>query len=342
MSLVANWRLQETGGVIACDDAGTNNGTWDSAELITNGDMSVAGDWTDTALNSPPSAGGWSIGAGVATRATGETVSSGILQANKVNLGKEYLFSALITTTGSPDGVLRFNAGGFQFSSGTKAAGPVTFTESILVTNPNQNGWALYQGTTDWEGTVDDASCKQNIFRDNGGILFNGTSDFIQVPDNAALDFGTGAFTLAMWLNPAAAIPPAVKKVLQKFNVAGYAIFHNNADGKWGFATFSGSADEIKSNTSAVANTWQHVAATRDASGNMLIYIDGIVQTDTGSDVADLDNVGDLFISSTGAASFFDGSISDVRIYDEALSASEIYNIANPLTPFKFITEIRN
>jgi len=77
--------------------------------------------------------------------------------------------------------------------------------------------------------------------------------------------------------------------------------------------------------------SWHHAALTVDGSGNAILYLDGVaVDTDTGANF--LDNVanptsmaiGNNDDSGGGRQWAFDGVLSDVRVYDAALSATEI------------------
>ena len=110
-----------------------------------------------------------------------------------------------------------------------------------------------------------------------------------------------------------------------------------NIDGAWTIPTLG--IDKLQT----IALTYDSDSAANDP----VIYIDGVSQTVTETSTPDATRTSDaannLIVGNLDAGNrTFNGTISDVRIYDEALSASEIYNIANPLTPFKFITEIRN
>ncbi len=51
MALVGEWKLNEQSGIIVNDSAGSNNGTWSGAELVTNGAMTDLTGWTQTDLD---------------------------------------------------------------------------------------------------------------------------------------------------------------------------------------------------------------------------------------------------------------------------------------------------
>ena len=74
---------------------------------------------------------------------------------------------------------------------------------------------------------------------------------------------------------------------------------------------------------------WRHIAAVKDG-GEMRLYVDGAkVGTSGVFDPADYDISNDrpLLIGS-GAHDYFKGSMSDLRIYNRALSESELQELA--------------
>jgi len=84
---------------------------------------------------------------------------------------------------------------------------------------------------------------------------------------------------------------------------------------------------DIISSSNVNDNLWHNVACSIDRSGNGQIYIDGVAD---GASVA-INNEGmstttDLSIGkrSYTALEYFNGSLDDVRIYNRALSASEV------------------
>ena len=95
-----------------------------------------------------------------------------------------------------------------------------------------------------------------------------------------------------------------------------------------------GMSDYLNSGQSPVVGTWQHIAATYDGT-TARYYIDGAQvasrTVNNGAGVSDTWRIG-AYGGSPGG--FFDGLIDDVRIYNRALSASEIQtDMAQPVPP---------
>ncbi len=82
----------------------------------------------------------------------------------------------------------------------------------------------------------------------------------------------------------------------------------------------------LDSDSAVVINRWYHVVVTLDTSYNMKMYIDGVRQTEA-------PNSGSLFSSDSTLSisgefeSRFDGKIDEVRIYNRALSSSEVLQL---------------
>ena len=88
---------------------------------------------------------------------------------------------------------------------------------------------------------------------------------------------------------------------------------------------------ESASNT-ALANTWNHVCMTltlNDSSG-LNMYINGVKTPDSPLTTSGIDNIdGGTTALTVGSPRYFDGQIDEVRIYNRALSADEVYQLYN-------------
>ena len=74
-------------------------------------------------------------------------------------------------------------------------------------------------------------------------------------------------------------------------------------------------------------NKWMHVAGTYDGS-SMKLYIDGKLEAEQSASGIMSTNTEPLYIGTRGGYSTWNGDISDVRIYDKALSENEITELA--------------
>lgn len=154
--------------------------------------------------------------------------------------------------------------------------------------------------------------------------LFDGTGDYLSVPDAASLDFGTGDFTVEGWFR--AANFTAVPFLWHKFGAGSGASngWFIEVDGSNVYAGKGVATSGTDFGTFAVSlstNTWYHIAVTR--TGNDLqVYIGGnSIGTFTpggGGIATDVDNSSPMILGG-GGGSFFtttnlNGRMKDWRV----------------------------
>lgn len=167
--------------------------------------------------------------------------------------------------------------------------------------------------------------------------LERGSTQYGTVAHHADLEFGTGDFTISLWIK-LETLPSAAGGnfyVIDKHTAGvfeGYFLYLDNADDKIKFAILDGAGgfDLCISNAALIAATWYHIIAER-ASGVMTLYVDTSAQTDTELNTEDVDTGDDIRIGATSTpSSYFDGLIDEVRIDSRALSQTErteLYNL---------------
>ena len=200
-------------------------------------------------------------------------------------------------------------------------------------------------GYWDFENdTVKDASIYANDGTINGAsnvdgkigkaLLFNGTSDYISVPDNDMLDFGAlDSFTVVAWVetNNNGSTEYAVSKLAGPLSSnAGWALRKLSTD----LFTFSISdgKNEVSSSSNLALNdgNWHFVVGVRDTdAGKLFLYIDGVLQNDQPDDTpASLENPMELRIGNRGDNKVpWEGKIDEVRVYNRALTPIEVENL---------------
>jgi hypothetical protein len=166
-----------------------------------------------------------------------------------------------------------------------------------------------------------------------GALSFDGTNDYVSVPDSDNWNFGTGDFSIETWVN-FATLPAQQPIIGQRYD----------GDNQWWLHRTSSNTLRYYNQISGVLNIdlssavltwetgkWYSVVLTRNGN-NFNIYLDGrSVASTTDSDSASNFSI-PLKIGEFGA-SYFKGTIDSTRIYKgRALSANEIlsnYNAGN-------------
>jgi hypothetical protein len=182
------------------------------------------------------------------------------------------------------------------------------------------------------DGTINGATRATPGWNGQGAcLLFNGSNARVEVPDAADLRFSaTARYTLAAWVNWTT-LPGHWSGIVTKGREVGnwYGIWLDPTN-RWVFG--HGGNNQIGS--AALANVWIHVAMVYD-SGTKRIYLNGSLDNETTSS-QNGDNSGDLwFGAAKGITEFAPARIDDIRIYDRALTASQIEEVING-TPLVF------
>jgi len=152
---------------------------------------------------------------------------------------------------------------------------------------------------------------------------FDGSNNFVQVPNNSALNFVSAPFTISTWvkLNPGIS-SGSYKRVVDKTqagtgNGYGFDIRDYTVIRMLGSTNFS-------INYNLNADQWYHLAIISNGSGTGSVYVNGQL-AGSGSYAHVNAWTGDLhFGKASDQTSFFDGSIDDVRIDNIARTPEEI------------------
>jgi hypothetical protein len=177
----------------------------------------------------------------------------------------------------------------------------------------------------------------------NGALAFDGTNEFVEVPDHADLDFGTGDFSVSFWVNKRAG-SSGWDNIwgVNKWHTGGATPGQNEwtvgiggqNDNKPTFSVEVGTARYRAASPDEISlNAWHHLVGVRNG-GSLLLYVDGEEKDryeTLGS--AAVNNVGrDLYVASSASGRFNPNAIfDDLQIYDTALVAWQVETMfANP------------
>ena len=210
--------------------------------------------------------------------------------------------------------------------------------------NPLNKGTVLALAMNEGHGDkVQDLSMKRNHGTLNGfafpptvasgwnpgragvGLNFDGSNDYVDCGNDASLNV-TDAITLSVWIN-GSLYAGSTRRIIHKNK--SYALYYTpTEDGRVGLVFYVWNGTFICTNTTPNTNTWYNVIATYNsnaAGNNMKIYVNGILIVE-GVDVGDIPIFAEhvyIGIDENLVSFLFNGSISDVRIHNRALSAKE-------------------
>jgi type II secretory pathway component PulJ len=221
------------------------------------------------------------------------------------------LLLAVISNTASADSSL---VGWWKFDDGSGT--------SAIDSSGNGNNGTLINGPT-WaiDGKI------------SGALSFNGVNQYVDMGN--VLNAGSGDLTVAAWFKTSVAGDSdqgIVAKRNNSFgNEDGYSITINAPGSDFGDGVTG--EDDNGPGVKVSADVWHQMVMTISRGSELKsTYIDGTLDfTDSISGIGSQNNSLDLRIGASGNGRYFNGLIDDVRIYNRALSSSEVAALyANP------------
>jgi hypothetical protein len=166
--------------------------------------------------------------------------------------------------------------------------------------------------------------------RFGSALSFNGSSNFVSIPDSASLHLTTG-MTLEAWVYQA--INTEYRTVVLKEATG------NLAYALYGASTYGTSAvhrpsswlgsDDLGGVAALTANTWKHLATTYDGT-IWRLYVDGVEVSSKPYTKPIPTSNSPLKIGGNALwGEFFSGRIDEVRVYDHALTPAEVQGDMN-------------
>ncbi|MGH3369678.1 MAG: LamG domain-containing protein, partial [Nocardioidaceae bacterium] len=163
----------------------------------------------------------------------------------------------------------------------------------------------------------------------NTGTRFDGSNDRISMGDPAVgtLDFGTGDFTVELWLKTAL---NQEKAAISKQGTTSYwHVTVTDDPGRVGqirAKIFDGVVvrqaygPPVRVDDSA----WHHVVVVYDRDTGIVVYVDGIAQATAGPMAGDVSNTTELLLGKAGGYAYYKGELDEAAVYPSALPADRI------------------
>jgi hypothetical protein len=239
------------------------------------------------------------------------------------------------------------------------AAGNQTTSASVSVTvaNSGASGLVAYYpfeegtGTTTVDGsgsgnngTLSGAVTWTTAGHNGGALSFDGIDDLVTVADANSLDLTTG-MTLEAWVYPTALSGWRTVVIKEVSGDLGYLLYANDSNPRpAGYVRVGGSSRSAAGSSGLPLNTWTHLATTYDGA-TLRLYVNGTQVGSAGVSGAIQTSTLPLRIGGNSIwGEYFSGKIDEVRVYNRALSATEVSADMNsgPQTPRLTITSPTN
>ncbi|MES9943324.1 MAG: DUF4347 domain-containing protein, partial [Candidatus Thiodiazotropha sp.] len=291
-------------------------------------------------------------GCNVAATGEGEQLLSTLAQLTGTDIAASDDLTGDVQQNGDWD--LEFTSGSIESGLALSAGLQQNFHHTLDITTGLQGHWAFDANAADssgnnYHGTLTNgASIDTNVATNivgGGKLSVDGINDYADLSSHIAGFSGLGQGTVAAWVNTTSSAAQYIFSIYDRSLSSDANIGMINGEfyyyaQNWG----EGILLNVQANTPINDGAWHHVAVTVDGSGNSL-YVDGVQMTGaaitylngtsaTSAFFNDVDFIDDMQIGSiddtmTGIVNPTNGFIDEVRVYDRALTAADMAELAN-------------
>lgn len=160
----------------------------------------------------------------------------------------------------------------------------------------------------------------------NGGIIFNASTMYGTLP-TSGLAFGSGQFTIEVWVYSTSAVTNNVIYASQSSNVAGFVALYYPSGVGFSLTDFNsvGVRTTTTHQTAVSQNTWYHVVGVRNSSNQYIVYVNGVASTTNSTSTATLTASSPQIASNPATTGErFTGTIASLRLYTRELTAAQV------------------
>jgi len=210
-----------------------------------------------------------------------------------------------------------------------KFEGP-TAAESVVTTNDAKDSWGSNNVTVVGGNPV----VKSSNCISGKCIYFDGTGDYLAVPDSSSLDI-TDAITISVWANVTSVQNTNYEYIVRKTasdpsqgTLYGLLMGYDDRIVRFFIWTedYAGCQIGVDSLTQLDLNKWYYLSVTYDYSSHTgKIYINGVLNNTRTSTTGKIRTNNDFFyISQQNGGFFFNGYVDEVALYNQAMPASNV------------------
>jgi hypothetical protein len=289
-----------------------------------------------------------------------DTVKIGKMTGSDVTNGKMsnvQIFNTALPATGS-------NSVETLYNNGSPLTSMTGFTslqgwwklDASATYNSSTTTWTIPDDSTNSNDGTSSGMTQSNLVQSDlqtvapyskYAMNFDGTDDLITISNESNFDFDrTDSFSISCWFkcDNVSANNHIINKLSSTGDYTGYNLFINNTDSKlWFYLRHNYTSPNqiiIKSDSALVSNVWYNLVVTYDGSSTAAgckMYIDNVNVSTTESDTlsSSILNNEPLRIGgrSPSTTNFANGSISNVSVWNTALTVSQVSEIYNEGLP---------
>ena len=203
-------------------------------------------------------------------------------------------------------------------------SGLVLWLDSSLQTSYNGTDTTPFPSVTQWNdlsGVGNTTDTLYDVEATNGVFDFDGIDDYARINRNVELTAFTNQITIEMWISfesPVDYSCPIIKTTSNAWT-DGWGLFKEGSSVKFFINLYNG-AQTVAATTDS---NLSHYVATYDGA-NLRIYKNNTLIQTSSSFTANINNSTNFLYIGAGTTYYFSGKIPQVRVYNRALTASEI------------------
>jgi len=154
-------------------------------------------------------------------------------------------------------------------------------------------------------------------------LTFDGVNDWVTVPDAAPLDLTTG-MTIEAWVNPSRVTGWRTAILKEQVGGLAWALYANADNNRPSGHAFTSTEFDTRGTATLALNAWTHLALTYDGA-SLRLYVNGTQVSSRALSGPLVASNQPLRIGGNGIWSeWFMGSLDEIRVYNRALSATEV------------------
>ena len=203
-------------------------------------------------------------------------------------------------------------------------------TDTLDYPTTNVAYYKLDNSAEDETGAYDGTATNVNYTfgRFGQAAVFNGSSSYIDIDNIGGISGASSEVSISTWFNFSGASGDRYIISLRDGCLAEIGFNSGYSPRKLEFKIFDGGNKTVLVDESLITNNnWHHIVLTAESGGLLTAYLDGVSQgtisIGTISNITQNNTIGGYNISGT-AAGFFSGKIDQVRIFDSALTSTQV------------------
>ncbi len=169
----------------------------------------------------------------------------------------------------------------------------------------------------------------------DGALDFDGDGDYVDCGTNDVLNGLSDAITVSAWVSIRSVTTTWMSIVMKGETAWRLGVNGDTTGVHWAFTGGDRGWQAANSVTELPLDEWHHIAGTYDRSVGATNYVDGVAEAVNPDPDGVRTNEMPLLLGENPEATgrFYDGLLDDVRIYDRALSADELLELATLEAP---------